>query len=165
VTQRHLAVNSVNIIFVILKNWTAVERVNLMYWRPILLIQIPLQLQQNSVNSVGWEGDFPTPQTHTILYLHSCSKTIHMNFTTCSTSYMVQKTETRINNITNVPFIWRRILRWLRNCWEKCEKFANKKVVSKKKCAKLEFVHFYTTTGKGGNLLKFLVNNFFWVLF
>ena len=32
----------------------------------------------------------------------------------------------------NIGIKKRRILRWFRNCWEKCEKFANKKVTAKK---------------------------------
>ncbi len=50
----------------------------------------------------------------------------------------------------------RRILCWFRNCWEKCEKFANKKVTAKKNCEKSEVLLFYTT-----NLQKCLAKNLF----
>ncbi len=52
------------------------------------------------------------------------------------------------------------ILRCFRNCWEKCEKFANKKVTAKKSVKNQRFILFYST-----NLQKCLANNFFWVDF
>ncbi len=47
------------------------------------------------------------------------------------------------------------IWRWFRNCWEKCEKFANKKVMSKLNVCKIGVCSFYSTT-----LQKFLGNIF-----
>jgi hypothetical protein len=61
-----------------------------------------------------------------------------------------------------MDMIWvskqRRILCWFRNCWEKCEKFANKKVTAKKSVKNQRL--FYTT-----NMQKCLANNFFCVYF